>query len=84
MYEVIWSPKAYDGLSELDKETIRRIIEKIEQIKHTPFHFLERLSGNKCWKLRIGDYRAIIDLDEAKKELIILKVGHRRNIYKKT
>ncbi|MEW6748847.1 MAG: type II toxin-antitoxin system RelE/ParE family toxin [Candidatus Micrarchaeota archaeon] len=83
MYSVVWSPKAQEGLAALPKDMAKRIIDRVEQIKHTPYHFAEHLTDVKAWKLRIGDYRIIMDIDEKEKSISILKVGHRKNVYKK-
>ena len=83
MYSVTWSPKAQDGLADMPKDLVKRIINRIEQIKHTPYHFAEHLTDVKAWKLRVGDYRIIMDIDEKEKSISILKVGHRKNVYKK-
>lgn len=82
MYEVVWTPKSENELKELPVETIKRIVSRVEQIKYTPYHFTEHLVDIKAWRLRVGDYRLILDIDEEKKTLYVLKVGHRRNIYK--
>ncbi|MCK5176672.1 MAG: type II toxin-antitoxin system RelE/ParE family toxin [Candidatus Aenigmarchaeota archaeon] len=47
-----------------------------------PKYYLQMLVDIKGYKLRIGDYRAIIELNENDKIIIVLLVGHRSNIYK--
>jgi mRNA interferase RelE/StbE len=59
-----------------------RIIRKVEMIKDDPYKFLKKIRGDKSWKLRVGDYRILIDINFEKNVLEILKVGHRKNIYK--
>jgi mRNA interferase RelE/StbE len=83
MYNVIWTPTSQKELAELEKELIRRIVDRVEQIKHSPYHFIDHLTDIDAWRLRVGDYRVILDMDENEKALVILKVGHRKNIYKK-
>lgn len=81
-YEIRWDTKARDFLRTIDKGDARRIFQKIDSIKDNPKRFLERLVGINSYKLRIGDYRAIIDLDESNNVLEVLLIGHRKNIYK--
>lgn len=81
-YEIRWDKKALDFLRKLDKLDAVRIIKKVDSIKEYPKHFLEELVEINAYKLRIGDYRALIDLDETNKIIFILLVGHRKNIYK--
>ena len=41
-----------------------------------------KLSGREGWRIRIGDYRVIFTIDDAKKEVVIYAIGHRREIYR--
>jgi mRNA-degrading endonuclease RelE of RelBE toxin-antitoxin system len=41
----------------------------------------EHLKPSQYWKLRVGDYRAIYEIDEASKCVIVVYVGHRKNAY---
>jgi mRNA interferase RelE/StbE len=82
-YELVFSRNADKNLASLDKQTAVRIIEKIESCKETPHHILEKLVGTDYWKLRAGDYRALIKIEEKEKRITVMKVGHRKNVYKK-
>jgi len=68
-------------LNKLEKSIKERIWNKLQQCKENPFHFLEHLEDIGGYKLRVGDYRLIIDVDKATQTLHILKAGHRKNIY---
>lgn len=81
-YCVIWDPKAEDDLKSTPSEIAKRIIKKVIELELTPYHFVEKLTDVDCWKLRVGDYRVLMDIDEEKKQILVLKVGHRKNIYK--
>ncbi len=83
MYVVTDACEARKKLLKLPDEIRSRIIAKINFLKPNPFNDLKRLQGDKLWRLRVGEYRAIIDVIVKGKELIILGVGHRRNVYKK-
>ncbi len=81
MYTLIFDPEAIDFLEKSEKKTAKRIWDKIMSSKQNPHHFFERLAGRKDYKLRIGDYRAIADIDDIKKKIEITLIGHRKNIY---
>jgi len=81
MYQLIFDKRALDFLNKLEKEIKERIWSKLQQCKEDPFHFLEHLEEIEGFKLRIGDYRLIIDVDNTAKTLTILKAGHRKNVY---
>ena len=81
MYELVFDEEAINFLSKLPKEIRKRIYDKLVSTKTNPFHFFERLEGRKDYKLRVGNYRVIADINSKKIQVII--IGHRRNIYKK-
>ncbi len=83
MYELKFDKKATDFLNTLEKELKERIWDKLQQCKLNPFHFLEHLEDIEGYKLRVGDYRLIIDVDRTNQILQMSKAGHRKNIYKK-
>jgi len=81
MYNIIFEKGALDFLNTLDKELKERIWNKLQQCKENPFHFLEHLEDIQGFKLRVGDYRLIIDINKTTNTLHVLKAGHRKNIY---
>ena len=62
-FQVEWGPKASKNLAKLPKDTIKRIFDKMNEVKEDPFRFLEHFEGQNFYKLRIGDYRALIDIE---------------------
>jgi mRNA interferase RelE/StbE len=83
MYTVIYDEEALQNLEKLEKKIRKRIFKKIISTKENPFHYFERLTGRGEYKLRVGDYRIITDIDEKTKKISILFIDHRKNIYKK-
>ena len=82
MYDIILSEQAVKQLEKLEKNTQERILKVLERIRVKPEAYVTKLVGNFGYKLRIGDYRAIIDIDNSKPIISVTKVGHRKNIYK--
>ncbi|MAE42713.1 addiction module toxin RelE [Candidatus Woesearchaeota archaeon] len=82
MYEIIFDPKAIEFLEKSEKDLAKRIWNKILSTKENPHRFFERLAGRTDYKLRIGDYRAIADIDDKNKKIELTIIGHRKNIYK--
>lgn len=82
-YSVKWRPKALDELQRLPKDVAKRIVKRVDIAKDNPKHFLESLTGDPGYKIRAGDYRAIVDIFEEEKIIAVRVVGHRRNIYKR-
>jgi len=80
-YEIIFSDKALRQLKNLEKNVQERIIAVLERIRIRPETYVTKLVGDPGYKLRVGDYRVIMDIDNKIIRILILKVGHRKNIY---
>ena len=82
------SPRAQRQLDELDKTVARRIsrflYERIGKLKD-PRQIGERLQGtlSEFWRYRVGDYRIICSLEHERLVVLVLRIGHRREIYKR-
>ena len=83
MHTVIYDEEALQNLEKLEKKNRKRIFERINSTKENPFHYFERLTARDEYKLRVGNYRVIADIDKRTKTISILFVDHRKNIYKK-
>ena len=83
MYKLIFEKRALHYLKKLERDLKTRIWNKLQECKEDPFRYLESLQEIRGFKLRIGDYRVIVDVDQEIKILNILKMGHRKNIYER-
>jgi len=83
VYEIIFSIKAKKQLFKLEKVIQERIISALERIRIRPEAYVTKLVGDPGYKLRVGDYRVIMDIDKDNLLILVIKVGHRRNIYEK-
>ena len=81
MADVFLTERARERLDALDAEPRERIEKKLRSIQDFPDHYLKSLSGRDDYRLRIGDYRALIDWDKDEDTLYVKSVGHRRNFY---
>jgi mRNA interferase RelE/StbE len=81
-YSFVWSPNSLEDLKGISPDLSKRIIKRVLELELAPYHFIEKMTDVDCWKLRVGDYRVLLDIDEKKKEISVLKVGHRKNVYK--
>ena len=81
-YSAEWHPKARKFLRKLPADVSQRIIIKIREVQENPFRYLEHYEGADHYKLRIGDYRLLVDVDIKNKVLLVQVIGHRGNIYK--
>ncbi len=81
MYSIEIEEIAERFLKKLPKQESKLILKKLYSIKSDPHRFVKKLQGNKLWRLRIKDYRAILDILITKKKIIVLRIGMRKNIY---
>lgn len=82
MYFLEFSKIAEKQLYKLEKNVQLRIINSFERIKIRPYHFVKRKQGTPYYILRIGNYRAILDIKENKLLILVIEIGHRKDIYK--
>lgn len=84
-YQIRYEKTAIDDLKKLPKPIRKRIVEKIEWLAENADKIIHKsLQGNLSdfYKLRVGDYRVIYELDQTNMKIFIDHVGHRRDIYK--
>ena len=79
-YTVLLHPKANKFLENTEKENRNRIRKKLRDLSSKPEKG-EKLKHSDFWRLRIGDYRAIYEIDHQHKRVIILFTGHRKEVY---
>lgn len=81
MYTIELTTKSEKFLKKLPKKDAQIILTKIYSIRENPFPHLKHLEGYKLWRLRVIDYRVIIDVVISGRKIIVLRIGHRKNVY---
>lgn len=84
-YEVEVSEAAKDFLRTISKADAKKIGKRIEKLVENPRpHGVEKLSGEEnIYRVRSGDYRVIYQIHDKILYVLVLKVGHRKEIYRK-
>lgn len=80
-YQVIFSDLALKQLNKLDREIGQRIISTLERIRIRPDAYVKKLVGDEGYRLRVGNYRVILDIDKEKLMILVLRIDQRRNVY---
>ena len=82
MYRILLTKRAVKDLDKLNEDVKLRIKEKFNLLLNDPTGMSKKLSSPLIgtYRLRVGDYRVIFDIDDDK--VIILRIGHRKDIYK--
>lgn len=74
-----YSKQAQKFLDKQEKNVVKRIIERVEQLKNNPFQGdVKRLTDTTLFRARVGDYRIIFSLGET---IEIVKIEHRSKSY---
>ncbi|HLC84521.1 MAG TPA: type II toxin-antitoxin system RelE/ParE family toxin [Candidatus Nanoarchaeia archaeon] len=81
MYEIVYSQQAAKDIKKLPKELQERIISSLERIRIRPYPHVKKLVGCPYFRLRVGDYRVIMDIIEGKILIFVIEVDHRSRIY---
>ena len=81
-YEVTFSDFADKQLSKLPLDVQDRIISTIKRCQIRPYSHVKKLVGSKYFRLRVGDYRVIMDIIDNKLISNSVEVGHRKKVYK--
>ncbi len=82
-FSVLLDPVVDRFIDKLEHDIAERIRKKLRLLQDEPFRFLEHHEGANVFKLRIGDYRALIDVDTKKRIVYVRHLDHRKRIYKK-
>lgn len=80
-FTVLLHPKVAKELEKTEKSIRLRIIEKLRELRDHPERIGKRLKYSDFWSLRVGDYRAIYEINRDKKQVVILFIGHRSKVY---
>ena len=82
-YRMVYTHRAFKDIRELEKNVKKRIGKALERYREDPLKYASRLIDSKLgmYRFRIGDYRVIFDIEE--EAIIVLRVGHRKDIYRK-
>lgn len=84
-YNIQWKKSAEKDLLNIDHQQIPRIIKSVESLIKNPFpnQSLKLHGTNKLYRIRIGDYRVIYQVNNNENILTIFYVRHRKDVYRK-
>jgi len=80
-FEVFLHPKAARFPKKAEPSLRRRVREDLLRLADSPEEKGERLMHSPFWRIRIGDYRMIYEIDREHSRVIVLFIGHRRDVY---
>ena len=85
MYEVYLERSAENDIKRLPTSIFHRIIPQIKSLAENPRPSgCRKIAGSKNdWRIRISDYRIILEIDEKAKAVRVMRVRHRREVYRR-
>ena len=83
VWEVIWSEKSVKQLEKIDKKNAQKIYDSVLDCAKDPFRAVLRLINSPFYRLRVGNYRVILDLQQKKMIIFVVETDQRGKIYKK-
>jgi mRNA interferase RelE/StbE len=81
-WQVVWSEKSIKQLEKIDKKDAQRIYDRVIDCADDPFRTAVRLASSPFFRLRVGNYRVILDLQQSKLLVFVVEVDLRKRIYK--
>ena len=83
MYTVKLRAKAHKDLRRLPREVHTRVLAQLISLQEEPRpRGVEKLRGKKGWRVRVGDYRIVYEIDDHSQEVVIYRIGHRKDVYR--
>lgn len=83
-YNVDFKPSVHKDFRRLPKSVVGRVMKRIEKLKDEPFpHGVIKLEGaERLYRIIVGDYRIVYEVDTQARQIVILYVRHRRDVYR--
>ncbi len=84
MFTVRYSSQALKFFKRIDKKLAERILNKIEELRSNPFpQEVKKIEGytENIYRVRVGDYRILYEVDKGNNLLGIVKIDHRSTVY---
>jgi len=82
-YTIVILRRAQKELAELPSEAYPRVREAIRKLGEEPRPTgCVKLSSREGWRIRVGNYRVIYEIDDTQRKLTVMHIGHRRDVYR--
>ncbi len=83
IYALCVLPRAEKELSALDSKPYKSVKKKIYSLRDEPRPpGCRKLADHPGWRIRVGDYRVVYEIDDEANTVTVLRVGHRKEIYR--
>lgn len=81
-YSVLYTEAFYKSFDQIPKKDAKRILEKARSLADDPRPFgCQKLAGQEKYRIRQGNYRIIYSIEDGRLIVVVVKVGHRGQVY---
>jgi mRNA interferase RelE/StbE len=83
-YQVVIKPSARKAVARLDRDTQRRVVRLLEVLadEPRPGGVVKMAGGENLWRIRIGDYRVVYEIQDRRLIVLVVRVAHRKDVYR--
>jgi mRNA interferase RelE/StbE len=82
-YRVILPKSVQKELDRLPEDVAGRVLARLRSLESTPRPTdVKKLKGRPAWRIRVGDYRIIYEIHDRDLVVIVVTIGHRREVYR--
>ncbi|MSP88166.1 MAG: type II toxin-antitoxin system RelE/ParE family toxin [Alphaproteobacteria bacterium] len=87
-WKIDFDERAVEEIEDLDRPIQRRVVTYLENrvlAADDPRRLGNLLQGERSglWRYRVGDYRVVCRVDQTNQTILVLRIGHRRNVYRR-
>jgi mRNA interferase RelE/StbE len=83
-YRLVIKPSASKELERLDDQMLRRVDAAILRLRENPQpQGSKKLAGVPLYRIRVGSYRVVYEIDDVRKQVTVVTIGHRREVYRR-
>lgn len=83
-YRLVIKPSAGKELERLDDQVLRRVDAAILKLKENPQpQGSKKLTGVPLYRMRMWTYRVVYEIDDVRKQVTVVTIGHRREVYRR-
>jgi mRNA interferase RelE/StbE len=82
-FNIFFQREAVKELRKLPQAEIKRILKAISDLSDNPYpHGIKKLMGSEFFRIRVGNYRIVYSVIDSELLIYILKIGHRKDVYR--
>lgn len=83
-YEILSERRAEREYGRLSGELLRRVSDAIDSLAAEPRpHGATKLAGRSDYRVRVGDWRVVYEVDDSRRRIVIVRVAHRSDVYRR-